>query len=449
MSTQTIEFLLHKDHAFAAWNGFLFDRIVGVKLEGVRIGDLPSDLGLSETLPRVRQQKTVEVIAIANVLVACGNDGSNIHLRERPDAEVTLLNDRMMTIEHTEGRPGCQRDSANLVQYWTLDAIAKDASIQQALGNLTILLDLHHTATRVGWLETLTQDCPGDHVGKSDAQNMKGEILGLIAKGYCAKLARSTKVTIAPSDGKTLAKYHATVMVGERVQADQLPLQISSSRFLPGRTSLSYVMKNRLAEKAAVVKQYEDKTDWLVVDIKQTGGDEFDFDLAENPVEEIAPFSKVALIVWRNWQPFVATWTMEEGKVVSDIPHLPDEDHGRTEQHDWFEDWVRGVDVALDSYRTKSMLRGENPMRVPHLSMGPGTAQWYQYWMGPHPWVTCDMVAGRTDIVLASFWINGDWNGRRRVEHRTDDAAGFALAIWDFLKPAPGVRGLDRKAALE
>ncbi len=436
MLIHSIEHLLHNDHAFAAWNGFLYDRVVNVKLESVRIGDLPNDLGLPKTMsPIERQQKTVEAITIANVLVACGYDGSNIHLRERPDSEVTLPNDHVVSIEHTIGQPGCQRDSASLVQYWTLDAIAKDPSIQQALGNLTIILTIHHTATHVGPIAALTEDCPGDHVGKSEAQNMKREILKLIANGYFDSLPHSQTIAIAASVGKTLAKYHATVMVGERVRPDQIPLQVSSSRFMPGRTSLSYVMRDRLAQKATDVQEYPDKTDWLVIDIKQTGGGEFVYDLAENPVDDIGPFSRVALIVWRNWQPFVATWTIKDGKVVADIPNLPDEDHGHDEQHDWFEEWARSVDTALDRNRTASMLRGENPMRVPHPFMAPGTAQWYQYWMGPYPWVTCETISGRRDVVAVSFWTNGDWEHRRRFEQRTDDVAGFAETVWDFLKP--------------
>lgn len=73
MSVDNVEFLLHNDPSFAAWNGFLFDRIVDVRLEGTRIGDLPPDLRLPSTMsPLERQQKIVEAIAIANVLVACG-----------------------------------------------------------------------------------------------------------------------------------------------------------------------------------------------------------------------------------------------------------------------------------------------------------------------------------------------------------------------------------------
>lgn len=195
-------------------------------------------------------------------------------------------------------------------------------------------------------------------------------------------------------------------------------------------------MKYRLADKAEQVQKYADTTDWLVIDIKQTGSGELDYDLASNPVDDISPFRKVALIVWRNWQPFIATWTVEDGKWSATFRTCPMKTTDTPRSTTSLKHGSFAIDRAVGRYRMQSMLKGENPMRIPHLTLAPGTAQWYQYWMGPYPWVSCWMLKGRTDAVTVAFWTNGDWKNRQPYEQDTDDVEGLAEKIWDFLKPS-------------
>jgi hypothetical protein len=106
--------------------------------------------------------------------------------------------------------------------------------------------------------------------------------------------------------------------------------------------------------------------------------------------------------------------------------------------------WTTRVDRELNRFRGD---RRANPQRTPRLSTSPGSAQWHQETSGPQRWVTCDIVAGRDDVVRASFWTNGDWEHREERIVAMSDAAPFAADIWDYLKTATVIELAEARVA--
>jgi len=422
--TRSIEDRLKNDESFAAYEGFKFEAILNLSLEGKRIGDLPADLALFARFPpNSAQQKLDETIALANVLRAVGFTEANLQLRERPDFLVQTPKQTLL-VEVAEVLPGCQRDSVNLIQRAVSDALVSDMTLSSKLGNLVILLTIQHTATAVGPLEALSADCPGDHVSKSDARAMGEEILGLVSIGYFGGIPRNTKTPIPESAAKKLAKYHATAYVGSAVNGQPPGVTIFSTRFTPRQTSLYYAVVEQLNEKREQVKTYQDRTDWLVLCAVEKGG-RFEYDLNGKSFD-IEPFKAVFLIIWRSWTPYVAAWRAADGAVKPTIPSLPDERAESGEDRS-FHEWAKSVDATL-----LKLARSNKHARL-KLFLSPVSAQWYQQWLGPYRWATCERRRGQPGKVRLLLWTNGAWEGRQDSTHEMKDVDLIASLIWGYL----------------
>src|SRR5579863_9017616 len=153
----TIDQLLRSDASFAAYEGWRYGPILNLRLDGKRIGTLPSDFGFGDLhQPDVARKKADELLAVANTLVTLGTTIADLHPSERPDFIVSIASGSELLIEVTDVVSPCRNDSVKNVMHEVRQAVESDSSLKGALKGRSVLVTLQHTATEILPMDALT-----------------------------------------------------------------------------------------------------------------------------------------------------------------------------------------------------------------------------------------------------------------------------------------------------
>lgn len=419
---ETIDALLRNDQAFAAYQGQEFEPIVDVRLDGRRIGDFSPTLGFTRDVDK----SVGEVVSVANVLVAQGYAEIALSKGESPDFAAETPAGRLL-IEHTRALTGYQEGSQGYLNRG-MALYRETEAYSEAVGNLSILLVMERSAEPVTPIEALEDPRPRGHISKTDAQRMMAEIRRLGAAGYFAALADGKQHAIADGDAEMLAKYRVTVQASEALPPATPGIQLAFRMWKPGKMSLLDGCAFALEEKFEAVEGYANKPDWLVIQVIDNGG-EWSYDLADGVPESLGPFSKVLVLYWHLWQPFVATWTAEGDGITSEVRELPPildtTDHR-------LHAWAKEVNEAMQRRRLAAIIAAGSDDDVPKQCFYPTQVDWYRRWRGRFPWVTS---VSNGERIRMRFWMADNWEGGEVLDMDPTDIEGAAGRIWAFVVP--------------
>lgn len=417
---ETVEGLLRGNESFAAYQRHVFGPIIDVRLDGRRIGDLPPTLGFTREVGK----SVDEVVSVANVLVSQGHSDVALLKGEGPDFVAQTSAGRLL-IEHTRAFTGYQEGSQGYLNRG-MTGYRETSDYAAAVGNLSILISMERSAQAVTPIEAIEDPRPRGFLSKADAQKIMLEIRDLGVAGYFAAHADGEEHLIADTDAKTLAKYRATISASEALAPATRGIQLCFRMWKPGRMSLLDGCLVALEDKLEAVKRYVDAPDWLVIQVIDGGG-EWAYDLADGAPEALGPFRKVLILYWHLWQPYVASWTFEGDKIVTDIPVLPPvpdmTDHR-------LHAWAQAVDDAMEERSVAAIVAANGDADVPKRFSSPIQIEWYRRWRGRFPWVTC--VSNGNGIRMR-FWIAGDWDRGEVVDVDREDVGEAADKIWAFI----------------
>lgn len=194
----TIDQLL-SDASFAAYEGWRYGPIVNLRLNGKRIGTLPSDFGFGGVYQAdAARKKADELLAVGNTLVTLGMTIADLRPSERPDFIVSIASGSELLVEVADVVSPCRNDSVKNVMQEVHQAVESNSSLKGALEGRSVFVTLQHTATTILPMDALTDDCPGDHINRSASRKLVTEIVDFIRRGDIATHIVDKNVPLSP-----------------------------------------------------------------------------------------------------------------------------------------------------------------------------------------------------------------------------------------------------------
>jgi hypothetical protein len=427
---RTIDELLQVP-GFAAYQGSAYRGIVDIVLDGKklrwpgrRIGDLPTNFGLTEDLIN----GPGEIMSVANVLAFLGHPNTTLIKDERPDFFVDMPDGRV-GIEHTRAFTGYQKGAEDRF-YEGIVELRADVDFRGKIDGLAISLVIERSHIVRTPIDVLENPEPEGFIGNRDVTDIMAQLRALADRGYFQALVGRGRQAVTADDAPALVKFHATVDVDVPASEVDAGLNAWITMWKPGRMSLFKALGLNIVDKTEKATKYPVQPDWLVVQVVAPP-EVFDYDLADHPMSSLGPFKKVFVVYPHidGHMYFAVYSAAADGTIRAEIPELPIlELPYDAELHEW----AKAVEHALELRRIGAYLKGKSDDGVPKMTSDPMQVQWYRKWLGPYPWVLCQT---REDRIAMCFWNADNWDGRHVECVDPDDIDGAAERIWDFIVP--------------